>query len=152
MATVAGPIEVALSAGLHPVALSARSIFDVLAAANGIGEGARKIVAHFSHDGGTDGRSNLGFDISDLLCVEMVDGPALGTDKIGVRCEPDSRYLELVSAVASDGDGNLRLDFSHGWPILSVGGRTPTVAEAAGASSPGGEDCQCDACTLARAS
>lgn len=81
----------------------------------------------------------LGDDLSGLVRCEAIKGAAPRAGVLhGMGVLPDQRYLELVSAVVAQGDAHIS-SFSHGWPILSVVGRTPTVAEAGGeAIAPGG--------------
>lgn len=81
----------------------------------------------------------LGHDLSGLLRCEAVDSVAARAGELhGLRIVPDERYVELVAALTRDGNPYTS-GFLHGWPILSVVGRTPTVAEAGGeAIAPGG--------------
>lgn len=78
-------------------------------------------------------------DPVDLGLGEVVNASALGADEIRLRCDPSDRYCELVAAVAANSGDRFGLDVRHGWPILSVGDRTPTVTEAGGVrNAPGG--------------
>lgn len=97
---------------------SFRSIAENLAALDGSGE---RVVDLFSRalDGGNDA--------GDLFLVEPVVAFADGAAKdCRLQILPGEPFLEAVTALAVERE-DVSLSFSHGWPILSVGDRTPTV-------------------------
>lgn len=123
-------------AGADPALLSTRLVGNVLASA---GDAAQPLVERFPDLLGTGfGGLVVGLspDAVSLFFGEPVMGAADGA--LHLVLKPSDRYLELVSAVAGDFGMACDLDV-HGWPILSVVGRTPTVAEAGGAYSVPGE-------------
>jgi hypothetical protein len=75
---------------------------------------------------GDDPTAESNFDLADLLSVEPVHLPAFGAGEIVIS--PSERYLALVSAVACEANARV-VRFLHGWPILSIGGRKPIVAD-----------------------
>lgn len=108
---------------------SARSVADALSALGGASE---RIAEFFP------GHSELGADCLDLILRKPLNSAAPGATKFeAFKLDPSDRYLEFVAAVARDCHADTF--FRHGWPILSVVARTPTVAEAGVAASvPGG--------------
>lgn len=81
---------------------------------------------------------HVGIELSE---IDFNDLATFVTSDLVVSLEPTERCLDLVAAVAArnfDGGSDV-VEYRHGWPILSVVGRTPTVAEAGGeAIAPGG--------------
>jgi hypothetical protein len=62
------------------------------------------------------------------------DLAALRASDTGLRFEPGDGFLKLVAAVQAIEIGGhvINVEQRHGWPILSVGDRTPTVSAAFG--------------------
>lgn len=82
-----------------------------------------------------------GHDLSDLVVVEPADVAAGGAcDVQRLKILPGNRYSEFVSAIAGRIDSH-RVGVVHGWPVLSLGARTPSVTEAGSAASGPGEGC-----------
>ena len=75
----------------------------------------------------------------DLVVAKPVDRAASIAGKAHIfELLPSDRYLELVAAIADECDAG-PIDFSHGWPLLSVVSAFATVAEAGGVTTaPGG--------------
>jgi len=74
-----------------------------------------------------------GVDGGDLIAARATE--------LVVALEPTQRCLDLVAAISARHFDSLvvEIESCHGWPILSVAGCTPTVAEAGGeAIAPGG--------------
>lgn len=74
--------------------------------------------------------------------IVLVEDEGSGADGAGdlqpVELRPGKRFVELVAALASEAQAEIR--WRHGWPVLSVGGRNPAVTEGEGAGNalPGG--------------
>lgn len=80
-------------------------------------------------------------DQRDLFACELsLKGADGAADQDVFRVLPSQGYLELVAAVAQD--FGVETVVSHGWPILSVESRIPTVAEGAAPASAAPEDSQ----------
>lgn len=78
-------------------------------------------------------------DFGGLFRCETVISPAAGAGELhGFRVMPHKRYLEFVSAIVADGNAHVS-DNSHGWPILSLGGGTSSVADAGGETTVPGK-------------
>ena len=136
-----GPVQVALSlSGSSSPLASLRSVFEVLAASSSLRERIAKLFPDLVRPEGGSGISNLFLDIGDLIVCESILCSADGTGDLRISVNPSERYVELVAAIGRDGDVSFDLDV-HRWPILSVGGDTPTVAEGEGAEHalPGGD-------------
>ena len=73
----------------------------------------------------------------DLACVDLGDLATFGAEELSLHLQPTEKYLRCVAAIAArDADRHVvRLEFRHGWPILSVESRIPTVAEGAAPAS-----------------
>lgn len=73
----------------------------------------------------------------DLASVDLSDLATFGADKLSLHFQPSERYLRCVTAMsARDVERHVvRVEFRHGWPILSVVSRIPTVTEGAAPSS-----------------
>lgn len=87
---------------------------------------------------GSDLGADLREDAVDLLFAE----PVLRTADGALECalKPSQRYIELVSAIARD--GNVAVDCSgHGWPVLSIVSPNTILADAGGAAIPPAEGC-----------
>jgi hypothetical protein len=108
---------------------SLRSIGDVLLSAGGPSKALAELFPDLFRTGLGESLIEHPLDVGELLVVDVIDGAAGRADKISLSVQPSDRYRELVAAVASDLNGRSDIVFSHGWPILSVGDRTPTVAE-----------------------
>lgn len=69
----------------------------------------------------------------DLAKVDLSDLATFGADKLSLHFQPTEQYLRCVAAIAArDVERHvIRVKFRHGWPILSVESRFPTVAEGA---------------------
>lgn len=86
-------------------------------------------------DGGLDALKHVGSPAR----INATFGSTDPTDRGRVWVVPSEAYEDLVSALAE----HLGIDVfarRHGWPVLSVGGRNPTVTEGEGAGNalPGG--------------
>lgn len=136
-ATISGPVAIDIKidpASIDVMNRSLASVFDVLVAprpglkalADRLGIELRSV---------TEGSvADLLHDRVDLRAVEPVTGAAGGALEFVVY--PPDGYVELVAAIATHGDVTLNIDL-HGWPVLSLGCDTPSVTEAAEASSLG---------------
>ncbi|API58079.1 hypothetical protein BSL82_01185 [Tardibacter chloracetimidivorans] len=80
----------------------------------------------------------LTFEGDTLLLREVRDRLAARADELTTNIEPPQRYLDLVAAVQNEVEDKTCVVVRHGWPVLSVGDRTPTVAEAGAVTSSGG--------------
>lgn len=81
----------------------------------------------------------LGDHGGDLFVCEPVGLAAAGASELqGLKVSPSKRYNELVTAIAASGHG-YGIRVVHGWPILSVDDRKPTVTEAGAVTSRSGE-------------
>ena len=79
----------------------------------------------------------LAADFVDLVTGKEPHLATVGAGKFVARVEPSELYREFVAAIADE--RNVEIADSHGWPILSVGGDTPTVAGTGGRASASGE-------------
>ncbi len=118
-----------ISVDASDAALSLRSILDNFAAIGDCLELGIDLL---------DGTIIGGGETGDLFRCEAVNLPATGAGELHrLQILPGDGYLEFVAALASRVNGNIV--FSHGWPILSVGVASSTVAKAGRvASLPGG--------------
>ena len=74
----------------------------------------------------------------DFTVVHVRPASASGAGEATVRLEPAEAYLRNVLTIAARHVelGVIRIEFCHGWPILSlVDSADPSVTEAGGASS-----------------
>lgn len=128
MARIMGPLTVTV--GAPGASISVASVAGVLEGRPGLAErlcerGFRSLI--------------LCEDLGGLFRCESVGDPAAGAGELhGLRVVPDKRYLELVSAIVADGDAYVS-GTSHGWPILSLGGGTSSVADAGGETTAPGK-------------
>lgn len=146
------PISLSLSVECAPgavaeIALSVASVADALVACGDVPQhivdlAGQCLGATFGDDG-----IELAPDFGALFRIHAVDSPAGRAGDVLLRVEPDGRYAELVSAVAAVAD--CRCDVgAHGWPILSVVSRPPTVAGRGGAASLTPEGAHPNICDL----
>ncbi len=122
-----GPITITVeTTGSDSASASFRSVFEHLASSRGALERVAELFPDFLRAESGSGGVNLIADIDDLFLCEPVNSATVGAHKVVFWIKPSKRYVEFVTAISRD--GNLPLDFNfHGWPILSVGDRTPTV-------------------------
>lgn len=80
----------------------------------------------------------------DLASVDLSDLATFGADKLSLHFQPTEQYLRCVAAIAArDVERHvIRVEFRHGWPILSVESRFPTVAEGAAPANAAPEAAQ----------
>ncbi|WP_347271005.1 hypothetical protein [Rhizorhabdus histidinilytica] len=136
------PITIEVRAEVFPPTLDAaeasfRSVFDALEAADGIRD---SLLGAFPDMFEADGPDclNLIAKVVDLLRLEHVFVSAGGADgRYWFVATPGDRYAELVAAIADKRD--LQIGKSHGWPILSLGGGTSSVADAGGETTAPGK-------------
>lgn len=133
-----GPL--CLPLGVHSG--DAEQSIDALAAALESSQSARELVADrfpdiFNRVAGSD-ELEVAVDGGERLFVIGADLSAVGAGSLAVFLKPSKRYLELVAALGA----HLKIDVVtvHRWPVLSVAGRTATVAEGGrgGNASPAG--------------
>lgn len=132
---VALQLSVVRVTGESSVLLSTGLVSDMLAAA---GSAAQAIAKDFPDllDATPSGSvAYLCPDAGDLIFGKPVSVSTVGA--IEFILKPSDRYLELVAAIARNGDVPFGFD-PHGWPIPSLVCGNPTIAEAGGASSASG--------------
>ena len=123
--------DITFHADTSGIVASLRSVFDVLLASGGALHTILEAFPDLFDTSTGSAGPDLVVENFHLFFGEAVCGPANGAYELIFN--PSDRYLELVSAVASDADVACNFDV-HGWPILSVGGTSPTVTEAGGES------------------
>jgi len=130
-----GALTINLSIGAEPARRSLLSALEVLRASDALRD---RIVPDFGDLFGAEcngSLTDLSVDAGNLLRAETVFRAADGALELVLN--PSDRYLDLMAAIARDGDLSCDLDF-HGWPILSVAVGPTTVSEAGGESIPAG--------------
>lgn len=77
-------------------------------------------------------------DFADLLVREVVIDPATGAGETQIlKILPPDWYGEFMAAIAAHGD-LYGFGWVHGWPVLSLGCDSASMAEADGANNPVG--------------
>lgn len=133
---VISDIRVTIS-GDAEAALSFRSLLDVL---NASAPAMELVAEHLCDNVGCGAAHCLDLcdDCIDLFCREAVDHSTAGAGELEtIELNPGNRYLVLCSAIARAGHAN-SICVGHGWPILSLVGRSASVTKAGGAANPVG--------------
>ncbi|MFZ5666932.1 MAG: hypothetical protein ACOY7L_17100 [Pseudomonadota bacterium] len=129
-----GPISLTLTGAADNAVQSIQSALAAIEASGSAPHGFDDLFAGLGSGLGADLRE----DAVDLFFAE----PVLRTADGALECalKPSQRYIELVAAIARD--GNVAVDCSgHGWPVLSIVSPNTIVADAGGAAIPPAEGC-----------
>jgi hypothetical protein len=125
----AGLVSLDLQVEATGAAASLASVDNVLRAASMLSQHVAELFPEFLD-------AELGSLVSDLTgetCDLLFGEPVMrSTDgALELIFQPSDRYLDLVAAIARDGDVSCSFD-AHGWPILSLAGDTASMTEPAG--------------------
>jgi hypothetical protein len=129
-----GPVTLTLTCIADNAVQSIQSALAAIEASGGVPQGFDDLFAGL----GSDLVANLHEDAVDLLFAE----PVLRTADGALECalKPSQRYIELVAAIARD--GNVAVDCSgHGWPVLSIVSPNTIVAEGVASVTATPEGC-----------
>ena len=129
-----GPITLALSCIADNAVESIQSALAAIESSGTAPHGFDDLFAGLGSDLGADLRE----DALDLLFAEPVVSTADGA--LECTLKPSQRYIELVAAIARD--GNVAIDCSgHGWPVLSIVSPNTILAEGVASVTATPEGC-----------
>lgn len=105
--------------------------------AQGLPEHVARLCPRLFERGGNGGVV-LRDDFADLLVRELILDPATGAGEAQIlKILPPDWYGEFMAAIAAHGD-LYGFGWVHGWPVLSLGCDSASMAEADGANNPVG--------------
>ncbi len=111
-----GPAKLTIQADCELARRSLLSVFETLGASRGAFNALPNSFPEFFGSELTCCCPNLSDNAGHLFIAEPIPCPADRAFKFFIG--PSNRYLELVTAIASDGDYSVDFDF-HGWPSLN---------------------------------